>query len=33
MPAFCYSKRKDLLLLVVNIDLDPVALNIYMAAQ
>lgn len=33
MPAFCFSKRKDLLLLVVNIDLDPVALSIYTAAQ
>lgn len=33
MPAFCFSKWKDLLLLVVNIDLDLVALNIYTAAQ
>lgn len=33
MPAFCFSKRKDLLLLVVNIDLNPIALSIYTAAQ
>lgn len=33
MPACCFSKQKDLLLLMVNIDLDPVALNSYTATQ